>query len=209
MTGWLARDGAYAVFALMALDAVLPASGEVTMLVAGALAGGAIVGVHASVLGLVPAPGLEAYVVLSAAGVLGSLAGGLAGWWIGVIGGRPLIERHGRRLRMGPEALARAERWFERFGDAAVFFGRMTPVVRSFIAIPAGVLGSPLGRYMAFTLAAAVLWCFGFAAVGWALGAEWTSIDHAFRYAEALTVVTLLAAAGVMAGRRARERRRA
>jgi membrane protein DedA with SNARE-associated domain len=208
LTGWLARDGAYAVFALMALDAVLPASGEVTMLVAGALAGGAIAGAHVSVLGLELAPGLQTFAVLSAAGVLGSLAGGLAGWSIGAIGGRLLIERHGRRLRMGPEALARAERWFERFGDAAVFLGRMTPVVRSFIAVPAGVLGSPLGRYTALTLAAAVLWCFGFAAAGWALGTAWTNIDHAFRYVEALTVVALLAAA-VLAGRRARQRRRA
>jgi len=209
VTGWLAHDGAYAVFALMALDAVLPASGEVTMLVAGALAGGAVAGAHASVLGVLLAPGLETYVVMSVAGVLGSLAGGLAGWSIGVTGGRPLIERHGRRLHMGPEALARAERWFERFGDATVFLGRMTPVVRSFIAIPAGVLGSPVGRYTALTLAAAVLWCFGFAAAGWALGAAWTSVGHSYRYAEALAVVALLAAAGVVARRRARERRRA
>jgi membrane protein DedA with SNARE-associated domain len=207
VTGWLARDGAYAVFALMALDALVPASGEVTMLVAGALAGGAIAGAHASVLGVSLSPGLEAFVVLSAAGVLGSLLGGVAGWSIGAVGGRPLLERHGRRLRIGPEPLARAERWFERFGDAAVFLGRLTPVVRSFISIPAGALGSPLGRYTALTLASAVVWCFGFAAAGWALGAAWTSLDHAFRYAEALAAVSLLGVAGFLAGRRVRARR--
>ena len=68
------------------------------------------------------------------------------GWGIGVYGGRPLLERHGRWLHLSPEKLDRAERWFERRGDWAVFLGRLTPVVRSFISIPAGVFRSPLGR---------------------------------------------------------------
>jgi len=206
MTGWIVRDGAYAVCALMALDAVLPLGGELTMLVAGAIAGGALGGAHATLLGANIAPGLQGYVVLSLAGVLGSLAGGLLGWAIGAWGGRPLIERHGRLVHLGPEQLARGERWFTRFGDAAVLYGRLTPVVRSFIAIPAGALGSPLMRYTILTLASALIWCFGFAAVGWALGASWTSFNHSFRFVELGAVAATLAL--VMLARR-RVRRRA
>ena len=203
MTGWIVRDGVYAVCALMALDAVLPLGGELTMLLAGVIAGGAITGAHASLLGTEIASGLQGFVVLSLAGVVGSLVGGVLGWAIGARGGRPLIERHGRRLRVGPEELARAEQWFARFGDTAVFVGRLTPVVRSFIAIPAGVLGSPLPRYVLLTLAAALIWCFGFAAVGWALGTAWTGFNHAFRVVEVGALAAMLALAVVAARRHA------
>jgi membrane protein DedA with SNARE-associated domain len=137
--------------------------------------------------------GAQTYVVLSLAGTFGYLLGALAGWAIGARGGRALIERHGRWLHLTPERFARAERWFGRFGPAAVFFGRLTPVVRSFISIPAGALGTPLGPYTALTLAGSAIWCFGFAAVGWAVGGSYESVHHAFRYAD-VAAVALLAA---------------
>ena len=99
----------------MALDAVLPAGGELTMLYAGALAAGAIAGHHPSArphaahrAGELPRA--------RAAGTLGYLLGSLVGWWIGRRGGRPLVERHGRRLHLSVEKLDRAERWFDRQG---------------------------------------------------------------------------------------------
>lgn len=95
-----------------------------------------------------------------------------------------MIARHGRWLHLSPQGFQRAERWFVRFGTRAVFFGRLTPVVRSFISIPAGVLGSPLGPYAALTLAASLLWCLGFAGAGWALGDTWHSLHRDFRYAD-------------------------
>src|SRR4051812_21976815 len=151
MTGLL-HGGAYAIFALMAVDALLPVGGELIMLYAGALSAGAVAGGHAVVFGTHLTTGIESYVVLALAGSLGYLVGALVGWAIGVRGGRTLVERHGRVIHVGPQAFARAERWFERFGGRAVFLGRITPVVRSFISIPAGVLGSPLGPYTALTL---------------------------------------------------------
>jgi membrane protein DedA with SNARE-associated domain len=175
----------------MALDALLPAGGELIMLYAGALSAGAIAGQHAVVFGTHLATGIESYVVLALAGSLGYLAGAVAGWAIGARGGRPLIERHGRRLHVAPEAFARAERWFERFGNRAVLLGRLTPVVRSFISIPAGALGSPLGPYIALTLVGSMIWCFGFAAAGWALGDTWESFHHNFRYADAAVVAVV------------------
>jgi membrane protein DedA with SNARE-associated domain len=141
----------------MAVDALLPAGGELIMLYAGALGAGAIAGQHATLFGAHLSTGIESYLVLSLIGALGYLAGSLIGWGIGVHGGRPLIERHGRWLHLSPRTFRRAEKWFERFGHRAVFFGRLTPVVRSFISIPAGALGSPLGPYAALTVAASLI----------------------------------------------------
>jgi membrane protein DedA with SNARE-associated domain len=110
----VARDGAYAVFAVMALDALLPAGGELTMLVAGAVAGGAIATHDPAVFGHSLRAGAVSFLVLSAAGTLGYLAGALVGWSLGRWGGRPLLERHGRWFHLDAQALARAERWFDR-----------------------------------------------------------------------------------------------
>lgn len=192
LTTWVSQHGFYAVFALMALDALLPFGGELVMLYAGVLASGAIAGAHVTVLGIHPAAGAETYLLLALAGTLGSLAGALVGWAIGARGGRPLIERHGSRLHLGPRRFARAEEWFARYGGRAVFLGRLTPVVRSFISIPAGVLGISLARYVALTLLGAIIWCFGFAAAGWAAGGAWENVDHGFRYAEYAAVVAVL-----------------
>lgn len=197
ITSWIASHAILAVFALMAVDAVLPAGGEVTMLFAGAVAGGAVAGGHVGLLGTDVAAGAAAFSVLVATGTLGYLAGSLAGWVIGRRAGRELIERHGRWVHLGPERFARAERWFDRFGSAAVFLGRLTPLVRSFISIPAGALGSPLGRYSALTLAASAIWCLAFASAGWALGGNWDQVHQAFRYVDYAAVAAVLAVAGV------------
>lgn len=194
LTGWIAAHGAYAVFALMAFDALLPVGGELVMLYAGVLAAGAIADRQVTVFGAGLRPGLECYVALALAGTLGYLLGALVGWGIGVAGGRRLVERHGRRLHLGPENFRRAEDWFDRFGPRAVLFGRVTPVVRSFISIPAGVLDSPLVPYTLLTLIGSLAWCFGFAAVGWALGNRWESFHHSFRHADYAAVVAVLAA---------------
>src|SRR4051794_2932211 len=185
LTQWVAAHGVLAVFVLMAVDAVLPAGGELVMLFAGALAAGAIAGHHG--------PPLPAVV---AAGTLGYLAGSLGGWAIGRVGGRALIERHGRWLHLGPERFARAERWFGRFGSAFVFFGRLTPLVRSFVSMPSGVLRYPLGRYTLLSGLASLVWCLAFAVAGYALGTHWDSVHSAFRYADYAAVVALVALAG-------------
>jgi membrane protein DedA with SNARE-associated domain len=207
LTSWIGHHGAYAVFAIMALDALLPVGGELTMLFAGALAAGAITGEHPVLFGHQLQTGLESYLVLAIAGTLGYLLGSLVGWAIGRWGGRPLLERHGRWLHLTPENVDRAELWFDRHGRAAVFLGRLTPVVRSFISIPAGTLESPLGPYTLLTLAGSAIWCFGFAAAGWALGSSYDQVHHAFRYVDILAVAGVaaaLAALLVLRGRHAR-----
>jgi membrane protein DedA with SNARE-associated domain len=203
LTGWIAQHGAYVVFAALAVDALLPASSELTMLVAGALAGGAVAGRHPVLLGHTLPSGLWSYLVLALAGTLGYLLGALVGWVVGRLGGRELLERHGRWLHLDAERLDRAEAWFDRRGRAAVFLGRLTPVVRSFVSIPAGVLRSPLLPYTLLTLAGSAIWCFSFAGAGWALGTRYDEVQHVFTGAEvALAGAAVLAALAVVCIRR-------
>ncbi|HMJ32778.1 MAG TPA: DedA family protein [Baekduia sp.] len=206
LTDWVGQHGAYAVFFIMMIDAVLPAGGEITMLFAGALAAGAIADHHPVLLGHTLQTGLESYLVLAAAGTVGYLVGSLIGWAIGRYGGRPLLERHGRWLHLDAENLDRAERWFDRHGRSAVFLGRLTPVVRSFISIPAGALETPLVPYTLLTLLGSAIWCFAFAAVGWALGDRWDSVHRAFTGVEVLVVVVALAGGAVLLHRSRRGR---
>jgi membrane protein DedA with SNARE-associated domain len=193
LTNWIADHGLLAVFALMAVDAVLPAGGELVMLFAGALAAGAISGHHG--------PSLP---VAIAAGTLGYLAGSLGGWALGRAGGRAFVERHGRWVHLGPQRFLRAERWFARYGAAFVFLGRLMPLVRSFVSIPAGVLEFPLARYALLSALASLVWCTAFGLAGHALGSNWDSVDHAFRYADYAVVAALAAVAAALLLRRRR-----
>src|SRR5512144_1192671 len=131
----------------MAIDAVFPAASELVMVYAGALASGAFASQHVVLFGHQIDSGGWAYVTMALAGTIGYLVGSLAGWAIGDFGGRPFVERHGRLLHLGGGRLQRAERWFDRHDRWAVLLGRVTPVVRSFVSIPAGVFRMPLGPY--------------------------------------------------------------
>jgi membrane protein DedA with SNARE-associated domain len=204
LTDAVANHGVVAVFVLMAVDALLPVGGELIMVAAGAVAAGAIAG-DPSVLGHRLGTGVPTYLALSLSGTVGYLAGSWAGWLLGRNGGRELVERHGRLVHLGPARLAKAEQWFERHGARAVFLGRLTPLVRSFISIPAGIFGEPLARYLALTGLASAIWCFGFAAIGWSLGSSYKSADHVTHVVEVLVVLAAVAAA-VLWWRRARAR---
>jgi membrane protein DedA with SNARE-associated domain len=191
--------GLYAVFLLMLVDAVLPAASEPVMVYGGAVAAGAFAGQEIVLFGTQLEPGLEAYLAVALAGTFGYLLGSLGGWWLGVHGGRPLLERHGRWLHLNEAKLDRAEQWFERWEDWAVFLGRITPVVRSFVSIPAGVFHVPFVRYTLLTLAGSAIWCFGLAGVGWALGSQWEEFHHAFHYVDYAIIATLVAGAAWLA----------
>jgi membrane protein DedA with SNARE-associated domain len=193
VTSFLAHHGLWAVFVLMAIDAVFPAASELVMLYGGALASGALTH-QLDVLGT-PRTGLGAYLAIAIAGTIGYTLGGIAGWAIGFYGGRPLLERHGRWLHLGPERLERAERWFGRWGDWTVLIGRILPVVRSFVSIPAGVLEMRFWRYVVLTLIGSAIWCFVLAGAGWGLGASWSHAHHDFRYVEVLVALVVVAIA--------------
>jgi membrane protein DedA with SNARE-associated domain len=145
---------------------------------------------------------------MAMAGVFGYTLGSVLGWGIGWFGGRPFLERHGRWVHVTPDRLARAESWFDRYGDAAVFFSRMVPVVRSFISIPAGVVRMPLGRFTLLSFLGTLPWCFGLAGAGVALGTGWERFHNAWRYADYVVVVLVAAAVLWVAYRMVRNRAR-
>ncbi len=206
ITSWIADYGLYAVFALSLIDAVLPAASELVMVYAGALAVGAFSEKDVSLAGDPIESTAWAFVAVSVAGTVGYVLGSVGGWAIGLYGGRPYLERHGRWLHVTPEKLDKAEAWFERWGSLTVLVGRCLPVVRSFISIPAGVAEMPLGRYTVLTTVGTIPWYFGLAAVGVAVGASWERFHHAWRYAD-YAVVGLLALGVVLLVVRARRKR--
>jgi membrane protein DedA with SNARE-associated domain len=207
LTSLIGDHGIYAVFILMVIDAVLPAASELVMLYAGVVASGALPGQDVVLFGHQIDSHFWAYVAMSMAGVLGNTVGSVIGWGIGFYGGRPLVERRGRWLHLGPENLDKAERWFERWGDWAVCLGRVTPVVRSFVSIPAGLARMPLGRFTVFTFLGCIPWCFGLAGIGWALGSSYESFHHDFRFVDIAVGVLVLSLVAIWLIRRRRASR--
>jgi membrane protein DedA with SNARE-associated domain len=202
-TSAVANHGAYAVFGLMAIDAVFPALSELVMLYAGAVAAGAFASANGVTLfGSRIGFGAGAFLVLALAGTLGYLAGALVGWAIGLYGGRPLLEERGRWFHLSRERLDRAEAWFDRWGNAGVLIGRLTPVVRSFVSIPAGIFEMPLAPYTVLTLVGSAVWAFAFAGVGYGLGTSYHRFDHAFHYAEYAIVAGIVVGLAYLVYRR-------
>jgi len=204
LTSAIGNHGVYAVFILMAIDAIFPVASEVVMLYAGALASGAFAGEEVVLFGKTIPSGFWAFLVMVLAGTLGYTLGAVGGWAIGDYGGRPYLERHGRWLHLSPPQLEKAERWFDRWEDKAVFLGRIVPIARSFISIPAGVFRMPLRPYTWLTLAGSTIWCLVFAGAGYALGDNYERFDRALRDVDYLVVVAVVALVGVWLVRRRR-----
>lgn len=204
LTHIVGDHGIYAVFLLMLVDAVLPAASELVMVYAGAVAAGAFAGQSVVLFGEPIESEPWAYFAMALSGGLGYIVGSVGGWAIGYYSGRPFLERHGRWLHVTPHTLEKAESWFDRFGDWAVAIGRVTPVVRSFIAIPAGLFRMPLGRYTLLTIPGSLVWAFAFAGAGWAFGSRWEEFHQKFHYAEYVVAAVILAAivAGIVRHRR-------
>jgi membrane protein DedA with SNARE-associated domain len=125
---------------------------------------------------------------------IGNTLGSLIAYAIGAYGGRPFLERYGRYLLIRPHEIEAADRFFERYGAATVFFGRLLPIVRTFISFPAGVTRMPLGKFIAYSTAGALPWSIALVWAGSLLGANWVDIRHAlqpFDLAIAVAVVIL------------------
>lgn len=127
------------------------------------------------------------------AGALGCNLGSLVAYEIGRYGGRPLVERYGRWILMGKRELQWADRFFSRWGEAAVLVGRLLPVIRTFIALPAGVARMPRGKFHFYTFIGSWPWCFGLAYLGMKLGENWRSLGKYFHQFDAVIGALLLA----------------
>lgn len=127
------------------------------------------------------------------AGALGNLLGSLAAYAVGATGGRSLLERYGKYVLITRHDLERADRWFARYGDAAIFFSRLLPVVRTFISFPAGVSRMNLYKFSLYTFAGAFPWSIGLAYGGYKLGEHWEQLRAVMRPFDIPILIGLLA----------------
>jgi membrane protein DedA with SNARE-associated domain len=192
-----------AVFLLMLVAAVLPAASEVTMLYGGALASGALGG-GIELSGHHFGSGLHAYLAVVVTGLLGNAIGAAGGWLVGARGGHPLLDRYGRYAHITPARIDRAERWFARFEGIAVPLGFATPLIRSFVAIPAGILEVGFRRFLSSALGGIAVFCAVVAGIGWAVGSSWHSVRHDLEYVDAAVVVAVVLIAAYWLVRRRR-----
>ena len=133
---------------------------------------------------------------VATAGAIGCNLGSLVAYEIGHYGGRPLVERYGRWILMGRRELDWADRFFSRWGYAAVLVARMLPVVRTFIALPAGIARMPRAKFHIYTFLGSWPWCFILAWAGMKLGANWRSLGKYFHQLDAVIGVLLVAGIG-------------
>jgi membrane protein DedA with SNARE-associated domain len=169
--------GLAAVFVLMLLEsACIPVPSEAIMPFAGfAVSEGKL--------------GMTGIIV---AGVAGNLVGSWITYAIGYYGGRPFVEHWGRYVLLRPHHLETAQRWFDRYGAPVVFFGRIIPIVRTFISLPAGFGRMPFWKFTLFTVLGCIPWVIMLAYVGKALGANWEKIRPYLHYADYAVIVVLV-----------------
>jgi membrane protein DedA with SNARE-associated domain len=136
--------------------------------------------------------------MVAIAGAVGCLLGSYAAYYVGASGGRRFIERYGRYVLIAPHELEIADRFFLRWGSHAVFWSRMLPVVRTFIAFPAGVSRMRLLPFTIYTLIGSYLWCLMLAYAGMKLGQHWDHLAPWFHRFDALIAVLLIAGAGAL-----------
>ena len=180
-TGVVDDLGLPGIFGLMFFEsACIPIPSEATMLFAG-------FNVSKGSYGL-----LEVTLVGSVANLLGSwLAYG-----VGYYGRMELVERHGHKIHISASHVAWADRWFERYGEATVFFTRMLPIIRTFISLPAGVARMPFWRFSVFTFLGCLPWVFALAFIGKQAGDNWSKWSDYLHYADYL-VLALIIAGGI------------
>ncbi len=133
--------------------------------------------------------------IVAIAGALGCLFGSYAAYYVGASGGRWFLLRYGRYVLVAPHEIELADRFFERWGSPAVFVSRLLPVVRTFIAFPAGVARMSLLRFTIYTLAGSYLWCLALAWAGMKLGEHWNALGPYFHRFDGVIAAVLVAAA--------------
>ena len=170
------KMGLIGVFLLMTGEsALLPIPSEGTMLFAG----------------FNVANGEYSLFVVTAVGVAANVVGSWIAYAVGYFGRVDLLEKHGRKVLIKPHHLHKADDWFERYGDATVFFSRMLPIVRTFISLPAGVAKMPFVRFTVFTTLGCIPWVFMIAFIGKEAGDNWESWKEHLHYVDYAVIAAI------------------
>jgi len=114
------------------------------------------------------------------AGALGCVLGSIPAYYLGAYGGRPLVEKYGKYVLISHHDLHIADSWFEKHGEIIIFIGRLLPAVRTFIAFPAGIARMNMPRFIAYTFAGSLIWCWVLAYAGMKMGENWESLKVYF-----------------------------
>ena len=164
-TGFVASAGYGAIFVLsVAQSCCVPTSSELTLGFAGVLA----------------AEGKLSLPAVIAVGVAGEVVGALIAWTVGRTSGRAIVDRYGKYLLVTHEDLDRAVRWYDRHERWGVFGSRLLPVIRNFVALPAGIAEVPLVRFAVLTALGSLIWDGAMAGIGYGVGTNWQSVMHGF-----------------------------
>jgi membrane protein DedA with SNARE-associated domain len=186
--------GLAGIFLLMAPEsACIPIPSEATMLFAGFNVSEGKYSLFAAV----------------AVGSLANLVGSWIAYAVGYYGRIELLEKHGKALHIKPSHLQWADRWFERYGAAAVFFSRMLPIIRTFISLPAGVARMPFWKFSVLTLAGCVPWIFMLTFIGQQVGANWEDWKNSLHYVDYTVAALIVVGAVYLLVRWRRNRNRA
>ena len=129
---------------------------------------------------------------VSVAGAFGCVVGSVVAYWAGILGGRPFMERYGKYILISHRDLDTAERWFKRYGDWAIFFSRLLPVIRTFISLPAGIAKMNFPKFILYTFLGSLPWCFALAYIGKVLGENWESIRKYFHGADIVIIIIII-----------------
>jgi len=157
------------VLAMAIESACIPLPSEVTMPLAGWM--------------LVQAKGLSVWYNLWAGfyGALGCTIGSVVTYWIGALGGRPILERYGKYILISKHDIELADRWFDRYGELTAFISRLLPVIRTFISLPAGVARMNFIKFTGLSLIGSFFWCTALAGAGYVFGEHWRDVREALR----------------------------
>ncbi|MGB3306861.1 MAG: DedA family protein [Thermomicrobiales bacterium] len=170
---WFDALGWFGVVIAMAIEsACIPLPSEIVM----PLAGWLLVAEHNL--------GWQGVLLASFWGAVGNLAGSVIAYWVGALAGRPVLERWGKWVLITPKDIDRAHAFFTRWGEAAVFFSRLLPVVRTFISIPAGIARMNFLRFCVFSFVGSFLWCIPLTAIGYKWGPNWETFRERARFAD-------------------------
>lgn len=192
MENFITHYGYIAIFLLMlAESACIPFPSEVTMLVGGFYA----------------ADGRLDFFLVGAAGVLGNLVGSWLAYALGRATGRELLDRYGKYVLIRSHDVDRAEIWWGKHGEAATFFSRLLPVIRTFISLPAGIARMPFGKFTAYTFLGVIPWNFGLTYVGVVVGDNWERVLHYFNIPTLIIAALVAGGAGFWYLGRRRQRR--
>lgn len=192
MERWVVEYGYIAIFLLMlAESACIPFPSEVTMLVGGWYA----------------ADGSLSFFWVGAAGVLGNLVGSWVAYAVGRTTGRSLLDRYGRYIFIRKHDIDKAEIWWDKYGEAATFFSRLLPVIRTFISLPAGIARMPFGKFTIYTFLGVIPWTYALTYAGVVVKDNWEQVLGYFDVPTLIIGTVVLLAIAYFYLKRRRQRR--